>query len=126
MRRPFRWRPAARSPGRISDRPTRIRNGYEYDPEGRGAFVMLIRDQAGRTAKLALYSGIAWLFVAAGSGLAAVLPATGIVPAPVAELQPVFLNAILFGQNTMGRTALGLLIIHRSQRHTLHNQSAGQ
>lgn len=47
---------------------------------------MLIRDQAGRTAKLALYSGIAWLFVAAGSGLAAVLAAAGIVPAPVADL----------------------------------------
>src|SRR5690554_3515979 len=87
---------------------------------------MLIRDQAGRTAKLALYSGIAWLFVAAGSGLAAVLAAAGIVPAPVADLQPVFLNAFLFGWIAMGGTALGLFIIQRTHGVPLHNESLGQ
>lgn len=88
--------------------------------------MMLIRDQAGRTARLALYSGIVWLFAAAGSGLAAVLAAAGVVPGAVSELQPVFLNTFIFGWIAMAGASLGLFIIQRTHGVALYNESLGQ
>lgn len=88
--------------------------------------MMLIRDQAGRTARLALYSGIVWLFVAAGSGLSAVLTAAGIVPGFVHQLQPTFLNTFIFGWAAMAGTSLGLFIIQRTLGAALHNEPLGQ
>lgn len=88
--------------------------------------MMLIRDQAGRTARLALYSGIVWLFVAAGSGLFAALTAAGLFPGSVSQLQPVFLNTFLFGWVAMAGTSLGLFIVQRTLGIALHNEPLGQ
>lgn len=87
---------------------------------------MLIRDQAGRTARLALYSSIVWLFVAAGSGLSAVLAAAGIVPGFVHQLQPIFLNTLILGWTAMAGTSLGLFVVQRTLGVALHNEPLGQ
>lgn len=97
---------------------------------------MFIRDQAGRTARLLLYSGVFWLVVAAATGLMAALSAVGMaytLVAPdmydvvrVARLQPVFLNTLVLGWAAMAGTGVGLLIIQRSYGFALHNEPLGQ
>lgn len=88
--------------------------------------MMLIRDQAGRTARLALYSGLAWLLVALVSGLGAVLAAAGLADGPVRQLQPAFLNTLLFGWFALGGTAVGLFIIQRTLGVALYSEPWGQ
>ncbi|OUM98860.1 MAG: hypothetical protein BAA04_10860 [Firmicutes bacterium ZCTH02-B6] len=87
---------------------------------------MLIRDQAGRTARLLLYSGIFWLFVALAAGTGALLTAAGALyiqlpsgPAGVDLLQPVFLNTLVFGWLGMGGLGVGLLAIQRAHALTM-------
>lgn len=87
---------------------------------------MLIRDQAGRTARLALYSSIFWLLVAAGAGFAAALAAAGLLDGLVHQLQPVFLNTLLFGWFALAGVSLGLFIIQRTLGVALYNEPLGQ
>lgn len=94
---------------------------------------MLIRDQAGRTARLLLYSGIVWLFVALAAGVGAVFTAAGALyiqlpfgAAGAGLLQPVFLNALLFGWLSMAGLGVGLLAIQRAHGITLASETWGQ
>ncbi|HEY8416397.1 MAG TPA: cbb3-type cytochrome c oxidase subunit I [Limnochordales bacterium] len=94
---------------------------------------MLIRDQAGRTARLLLYSGILWLFVALAAGAGAVLIAAGALyielpfgPAGVDLLQPVFLHALVFGWLSMAGTGVGLLAVQRAHGLPLQSETWGQ
>lgn len=97
---------------------------------------MLIRDQAGRTARLFLYSGIFWFVVAAFVGMLVALSALGVADALVGpdmlemirvdRLQPVFLNTLVLGWAAMAGTGLGLLIVQRSYGLALNNEPLGQ
>lgn len=97
---------------------------------------MLIRDQAGRTARIALYSGIVWLVVSLTTGLLALLAAGRILPGIVSpqvgdllgvhQLQPIFLNTFIFGWAAMAGTSLGLFIIERNHGVAISNEVLGQ
>lgn len=87
---------------------------------------MLIRDQAGRTARLALQSGLGWLIVAFAAGLAAALSAAGLAGGPIHRLQPIFLNTLLFGWFALGGAGVGLLIIQRTLGAVLYSEPLGQ
>lgn len=98
-----------------------------------GGCSVLIRDQAGRTARLLLYSGILWLFVALAAGVGATLVASGALyielpygPAGADLLQPVFFHALVFGWLAMAGTGVGLLAVQRAHGLTLISEFWGQ
>lgn len=96
----------------------------------------MIRDHAGRTARLLLYSGIFWMVIATAVGLLTALSALGAADMLVAadmldmvrvdRLQPVFLNTLVLGWAAMAGTGLGLLIVQRSYDLPLDNEPLGQ
>lgn len=97
---------------------------------------MIIQDQAGRTARLLVYSGVFWLCIAAFAGLFATLAAAGIAHnlvgpnmmdiVRVERLQPVFLNTLLLGWAAMAGTGLGLLVMQRSYGIAMDSEPLGQ
>ena len=98
-----------------------------------GGFTVLIKAQSGRTARLLLYSGIVWLFVALAAGVGALLTAAGawyiqlpFGPAGVDLLQPIFLNMLVFGWLGMGGLGVGLLAIQRAHGLALASEFWGQ
>ena len=98
-----------------------------------GGCSVLIRNQAGRTARLLLYSGILWFFVALAAGVGTLLVGAGALdidtpygPAGVDLLQPVFLNTLVFGWLAMAGTGAGLLLIQRVHGLTLASEIWGQ
>lgn len=98
--------------------------------------MMLIRDQAGRTARLLLYSGIFWIIVASFVGMLTALSALGAADllvgshllemVQVERLLPAFLGALVLGWAAMAGTGLGLLVVQRSYGLALDNEPLGQ
>src|SRR5690625_3396808 len=98
--------------------------------------MVFIRDHAGRTARLLLYSGIFWMVVASFVGMLAALSALGaadfLVGPHTAEfihvdrLQPIFLNTFVLGWAAMAGTGLGLLVVQRSYGLAVDNEPLGQ